>query len=192
MNDKQRKAMFAKNKSKRDLESLPFDNWVKNHKNEMNTERLKNAKDEKHKAMASIIEKHHNELKNHLNKHLEKHPNRTIKVNPLTEREKTLAIKVINDSILDYDDVHIGNDNDYSKDDLKRVIKKIKLGYDKFTPKEANALNSSSYMALMSINDNDEYPNREKTLKVMDKLETQTWSQKKKWASGFIPNAPKL
>ena len=44
----------------------------------------------------------------------------------------------------------------------------------------------------MSINDNDEYPNREKTLKVMDKLETQTWSQKKKWASGFIPNAPKL
>ena len=117
------------------------------------------AKNKKHKAMASILEKHHNDLKNHLNKHLEKHPNLTIKVNPLTEREKTLAIKVINDNILDYDEVHIGNDNDYSKDDLKRVIKKIKLGYDKFTPKEANALNSSSYMALMSINDNDEYYN---------------------------------
>lgn len=178
MNDKQRKAMFAKKKKFESMiqkEIIAEKKWESQQSPQWHKE-----KKLEEQLFMDRHEKENNILMQNFNDYIKNNKNLRIKIEPISDIDKKIVLKYIDNDLLDKYNPPV------YPDDLKTAREKILNNNYNFTIKEANALHRVSDVNEMLLDENPDL-NESQKYQIAKSLDTiNFWDQRDKWASGFV------
>jgi hypothetical protein len=179
MNDKQRKAMFAKAHNKQlDKEYNAEKAWENKQSPEWHKEK-KLQQDASWKAHQAST----NELYRKFNQYEASHKNERITVPPLSSKDKAIVLKYVE---VELKDPYKDYDSTSSMQDLINAKQKIINNDYSFTIKEANAIHGVADVQGMMLNDNPDLNDSQRDEIGHALGGVDMWDQRHKFITGFI------